>query len=357
MSEDFAAVPEDGPAASEYQNLLVQVSAQAELIEAQQRQLNRSFKIFRLASEAARIGVWQCDLSDMTVQWSDVIYDIFELPRDSELKADEIFEYYRDDSGRLIEQLGRSAIMDCSGFRCDAPIVTAKGNERWVRITATVECEAGKPVRILGMKQDITDEKIVADQMKYLAECDVLTDLANRARFQQELTQREASADGGVLLLIDIDDFKSINDSFGHPAGDECLRQMAARFRAVCGSVDLIARIGGDEFAILLGPGLELASVQHLARQLIEQLSRPIRFGRHQLQSTVSLGIARLTRSTAAELYANADAALYAAKKAGRNTFRIHQATASGQLLIMPVFDTSPALTERDVPTRVARLK
>lgn len=314
--------------------LKAEVAAQAALIRAQSASLAHSQKIFDRSSAAARIGVWQCNLADQALQWTDVVYDIFDLPRGSALDRQEIVKCYTARSVEELHARRSKAIEERTGFGLDAEIVTVKGNRRWIRITATVECEDGIAVRIFGMKQDITEEKILADQTRYLAEFDVMTGLANRSQFQSKLSEltRAGQPGLGALLLIDLDGFKQINDTFGHVAGDECLKEVARRLEDACADVELVSRIGGDEFAVLLGPHLELAAMSELARDIIEKLGRPVIHCGSSLRLGASVGIALFAEGTASELLVKADTALYAAKAAGRNTFRIFKAADAADM-------------------------
>ncbi|MDH4987049.1 sensor domain-containing diguanylate cyclase [Aminobacter anthyllidis] len=319
-----------GPDAATIAGLEARLEAQAALIREQAASLSQSQKIFDRASVAARIGVWQCNLADQALQWTDVVYDLFDLPRDAPLDRAEIVKCYTPASAAELQAKRSKGIAERTGFGLDAEIVTAKGNRRWIRITASVECEDGVAVRIFGMKQDITEEKILADQTRYLAEYDVMTGLANRSRFQSKLAELTAVTSGqpalGALLLVDLDGFKQINDTFGHIAGDECLKDVARRLESACAGVDLVSRIGGDEFAVLAGPQLDLAAISELARDIIDSLGRPVDNGGRALKLGASIGIARYEECTPSELLVRADTALYQAKAGGRNTFRIFKA-------------------------------
>ncbi|WP_398475818.1 diguanylate cyclase domain-containing protein [Tardiphaga sp.] len=313
--------------------LRAKIAAQDAELAQQAAKLAHSQKIFDRASAAARIGVWECELPSETLTWTDVVYDIFDLPRGVMPERGATLKCYPEESVRELTKRRNKAIEDRTGFTLDAEIISFKGIRRWIRITATVESVDGVPVRIFGMKQDITDEKILADRTRYLAEFDVLTGLANRSQFQTRLSVLDHASSQrpfGALLLIDLDEFKPVNDSLGHAAGDECLKHAAERIRDVCPDAELVARIGGDEFAVLLGPDARLAEASDAARAIIAHLGYPMEYRGHQLKIGASVGIALADNHTpSAQLNIMADAALYAAKKAGRNTFRIHKAGIS----------------------------
>ncbi|MBZ9998003.1 diguanylate cyclase domain-containing protein [Mesorhizobium sp. BH1-1-4] len=308
--------------------LKADLAAQAALIARQEVSLAHSRKIFDRASAAARIGVWECSLPDEQLTWTDVVYDLFDLPRGSALDRSEIVKCYPRESRKALTTLRSRAIAERNGFTLDAEITTLAGHCRWIRITATVECEAGEPVRIFGMKQDITEEKILSDRMRYLAEFDAMTGLANRARFQARLGHVEEGRPLGALLLIDLDGFKAVNDTFGHVIGDECLKEAALRLAGACGEAELVARVGGDEFAVLLGTHLDRGAVSGVARGIVEAMGKPVAARGQSLRLGASIGIAFAEAGQPCDLFAQADTALYAAKAAGRNTFRIFKAEA-----------------------------
>lgn len=297
------------------------VDAQASLIRAQAAMLAESRRTFERASTEAGLGLWECRLRDEALNWSGGVYDLFEIPRGSSLQRERTLEHYPAASLSVLEAVRSRAIATGTGFRLETEIVTAKGRRRWMRLTATVDCERGSAVRIFGMKQDITEEKIAAERLRTRAEFDAITGLANRFQFQDRL----AGLDGcGTLMLVDLDGFKQVNDGFGHAAGDACLGEAARRLTGVCQGADLVARIGGDEFAVLLGPRLDSTHAESMAQRVIQALAEPMRSGGATFRIGASLGIASVAGHPPAIAFANADAALYAAKAAGRNTFRTH---------------------------------
>jgi diguanylate cyclase (GGDEF)-like protein len=295
------------------------VEAQGRVIGQQDAALARSREVFERASAAARLGLWECDLATETLQWSGGTYDMFTIARERPLVRRQALIRYPAQSLKTLDRIRSRAIAERTGFNLDTDIVTPDGARRWIRITATVECSGERPVRLFGLKQDITEEHERLDDIRRRAEFDDLTGLANRRQFQARLAQ--ACGDGGgTLLLVDLDGFKDVNDSLGHAAGDACLREAAERLSALGETATIVARIGGDEFAILLGPS-DRAPVL-TARQIMAAMSRPIHYGWHRFRIGASIGLAVLDASGSETAMRRADAALYAAKAAGRCTFR-----------------------------------
>jgi len=296
-----------------------------------QAEIEQNRRIFERASTAARIGVWECDLTrGNRLRWTDAVYDLFDLPRQSPVERDDILKLYDPASRLAIATHRERAIRDGTGFSIDVHFVTALGNDRWIRLTGEVETENGVPVRFFGMKQDITEEKALWDQTRYLAESDVMTGLANRSLFQATLSVIGAKNGGrgavGALLLVDLDGFKQVNDTFGHALGDECLRQIALRLRDVCRTAILVARVGGDEFAVLMDDATGPDQARLLALAILQALSPPVLWGEYSFRIGASIGIAipdASRQDNPSELFTQADIALYAAKAGGKNTFRI----------------------------------
>ncbi|WP_283192880.1 diguanylate cyclase [Rhizobium sp. AN80A] len=292
-------------------------------------------KLFDHSSRAARIGVWECNLADEKLAWTDMVYELFDLPIGHPLNRDETVKLYTERSRIELTMLRDRAIRERSGFSLDAEIITAKGNHRWIRITATVECEGDRPVRIFGMKQDITAEKKLFDEIRYLAEFDLLTSLPNRVQFQSTfdtLCATEASGQTVALFLIDLDGFKQVNDRLGHQAGDQCLRVAANCLRAVLGGAELVARIGGDEFAVLhrCGSSDEAARI---ASSIVTSLAASCDDDGRHIGIGGSVGVALATGYRAPkDIFAAADGALYAAKSGGRNRFSLAQPSFTSQI-------------------------
>jgi diguanylate cyclase (GGDEF)-like protein len=208
----------------------------------------------------------------------------------------------------------------------DAEIRTWRGEKRWMRLSINAAREPGRPVRIFGSKQDVTFDRQAMESLRQQAETDPLTGLANRSVFQacyREVVSDSLNYDfASALVLIDLDRFKELNDTFGHLAGDACLCEIAQRLRRAFHNAGLIGRLGGDEFAIILRAPTNPARIARVLQQTAVMLSRPLFWNGRRIEVSASIGaalIGRPHRRRITELFAEADIALYDAKAAGRN--------------------------------------
>jgi diguanylate cyclase (GGDEF)-like protein/PAS domain S-box-containing protein len=178
---------------------------------------------------------------------------------------------------------------------------------------------------------DITTAHQLQSQVDYLARHDFLTGLPNRYAAQLHLAEilGQAGANGQsmAVMYLDLDNFKSINDTLGHAAGDRLLVAVAARLRACCRSIDMVSRQGGDEFLILMAPGSHQEEARSAAQRMLEAVTMPHVIDGETMMAGCSIGIAlHPEHGLAADtLLQRADTALHAAKAAGRNTFRVFQ--------------------------------
>ncbi|SER67656.1 PAS domain S-box-containing protein/diguanylate cyclase (GGDEF) domain-containing protein [Rhizobium sp. NFR03] len=205
------------------------------------------------------------------------------------------------------------------------------GGKRILRTAKRVipACNGGRPRYILGISQDVTAERETEARLVVMAMHDALTGLANRAYFSDYIRSAALAAtkDAPVALLyLDIDHFKSINDSKGHAAGDALLCQVGDRLLSIVRQGDLVARLGGDEFAVVLQL-TDGRSAEDVAERLLAALRVPFDLDGAAEHVTCSIGIARAPEHSADDdgLMRDADLALYAAKEGGRSTFRIYR--------------------------------
>jgi diguanylate cyclase (GGDEF)-like protein/PAS domain S-box-containing protein len=184
--------------------------------------------------------------------------------------------------------------------------------------------------------RDVTERERIQARLRYLADHDPLTGLLNRRRFEEELVDRVARASryggGGAVLLLDIDNLKYINDSLGHHAGDAVIRSIADLLRDQLRETDVLARLGGDELALLL-PHADAEQAGQVADKLVETVrEHRAAFDGGHLRVTTSVGVAVIAHprtQSAEELMVEADIAVYDAKAAGRDRFRVHGPTTT----------------------------
>jgi diguanylate cyclase (GGDEF)-like protein/PAS domain S-box-containing protein len=192
----------------------------------------------------------------------------------------------------------------------------------------------GRPRMVQGILVDISDRKDLEDQLRHQALHDPLTGLANRVLFVDRLAHalvRRQRASGLAVLFVDLDDFKAINDTLGHAAGDELLRLVAQRLVGVLRAEDTACRLGGDEFAFLLEEA-DRARAEQVARRILAALAVPFQLGEREATLTASIGVA--TRDslvegdalqTADEMLRDADTAMYVAKARGKELFEVFE--------------------------------
>ena len=165
-------------------------------------------------------------------------------------------------------------------------------------------------------------------QLRHLATHDALTGLPNRVlmddRISQSIVLAERQRQNFAVMLLDLDRFKLVNDSLGHRAGDELLKEVARRLKGVVRDVDTVVRLGGDEFVVIVTPGPERDVAQRAAARIIEAMQAPVRVAGVEVHTSPSIGIAFYPddAATVENLVAHADAAMYAAKQRGRNNFQ-----------------------------------
>ncbi|MBA4190717.1 MAG: hypothetical protein C0467_22255 [Planctomycetaceae bacterium] len=184
---------------------------------------------------------------------------------------------------------------------------------------------SGEVTHYIGVKEDVTERKAAERQLEHQALHDSLTGLPNRALFREQLIRAISWAKRNrtqvALFFLDLDRFKNVNDTLGHPVGDELLRGVASRLRGVIRESDTVARLGGDEFAILVPDLNRLEDAAAVARKVVAALAAPFHIGTQEIHTSGSLGITMFpTDAIELEgLFRNADLALYQAKRGGRN--------------------------------------
>ncbi len=287
-----------------------------------------------LAAQGANDGLWDWDLETgetyYSSRWMEMLGVLCE-PGMQPSKSCWLDRIHPDDRNAVEKELESHLEGDTTHFRNEHRLLHEDGGYRWFLIRGSaVRDETGKACRIAGSLTDITDRKIVEEKLEHDALHDALTGLPNRKMLTKRLegainrvkTDREYSF---AILFVDIDRFKTINDSLGHKAGDEMLLKMARILKSLTRQDDLIARLGGDEFVLLIENIVEDAQAENIAKRLLKHFSRPFRVSGKKVYSSASVGIAFGTPdySEADDLVCDADLAMYRAKINGKARYEV----------------------------------
>ncbi len=229
-----------------------------------------------------------------------------------------------EDSRRILNGVSDSLKRECR-------VRAADETYRWVEMRMNaVRAADGRLVALEGAVTNVDDRRRIEDKASELARNDALTGLANRASFHDRLNQVFSAAKRGAapfaVLYLDLDRFKEVNDTLGHPVGDLLLQAVAERLTKLVRKADIVARFGGDEFAILQAGVADPEGAGALAAKIGAEIAAAFRLGSSQVQITASVGIAIYAADTESpsDMIAQADLALYRAKEEGRNQYRFH---------------------------------
>ncbi|MEO6651767.1 MAG: sensor domain-containing diguanylate cyclase [Ilumatobacteraceae bacterium] len=214
-------------------------------------------------------------------------------------------------------------------FVVEVEVLRPDGVRMWTRTNVVPMTVPGSTERYaLNSLENITEIQQQRIELEYAASHNALTGVANRAEMCRTI-ERRAARTGQLpgLLIIDLDEFKLVNDSLGHAAGDHVLKTVAERIAGVLRDSDLVARLGGDEFAVI-APKLSDRNVRGLVERIQRAVNRPIEYGEGTINQTMSIGIALGDHGRdLADLLVKADRVLYAAKRQGRNCHRTFDET------------------------------
>jgi diguanylate cyclase (GGDEF)-like protein/PAS domain S-box-containing protein len=288
----------------------------------------------RLSSllDVMNLGILFVGADERVLYYNQAFLRIWLIPHEAELAGRKATEAMRDCSAALAQpdHLSTFLLQVPETHEVSDSVEIRLADDRLVtQLSYPVRNPEGRTLGRLWLYEDVTRERQTAEQLIYLAERDSLTGLYNRRRFNDELSRLIVEAErygkSGALLFFDLDEFKYINDTFGHRAGDSILIRVAGEIGSVIRRNEVFGRLGGDEFAILV-PSMETeAEVEYLAERVVRGIAQiPFRFDGQTLRLTTSVGVALFPKdaNTAEELVAHADAAMYQAKDAGKNAWR-----------------------------------
>jgi diguanylate cyclase (GGDEF)-like protein/PAS domain S-box-containing protein len=297
-------------------------SAEHALTESEQR--------FRLAFEDNMAPMSFSDLDDVAIAVNDAFCEMVGFTREELIGHDSTQFTYPEDVGiteRAHPQLTSNEVGQVRYIkrylRKDGRVIVSEISRSAARDAS------GKTLYFVSSERDITEERVLSDQLSHLALHDPLTGLANRTLFEDRLIHAHARAsrhgEMGAVLLLDLDDFKGVNDTHGHLVGDELLVGIARRLELVTRSSDTLCRLGGDEFLYLAEGLTSTTEAEEVAKRLLAVLAEPFSFSGFHLEQHASIGVVVWDGATADsnEFVRNADVALYEAKRQRRGGYAL----------------------------------
>jgi diguanylate cyclase (GGDEF)-like protein/PAS domain S-box-containing protein len=293
--------------------------------------LHETVEKLRLAVDAAELVYWEWDRDGDRLRWGRNPLPAAQTEQGHSARGSEYRELvHPEDRERYLATIA-AAWESCGTCASEYRLVGRDGRIVWISSHAKILCDAsGRGTRMIGVSQDVTERKLREDEERFLAYHDTLTGLPNRRLLDDRLRQalhlarrRDARL---AVILVDLDEFKQVNDRFGHRAGDAVLREVAARLSGCVRKADTLARQGGDEFVVVIPELAREPDCEVVAEKILRALAAPLRAEHAPLQLGASVGIS-LYPADAGDgeaLLRNADAAMYRAKRAGGNQYRYY---------------------------------
>ena len=276
-------------------------------------------------------GILVIDMEGRITDFNRRFSDIWGLPEDAVARQDDVgnLRICLDQLIRPQDFVSRIEDLDLAPENEFFDLLEFKDGRVVERFARSQRVDGDVVGRVYSFR-DVTDRKVLEDELAYRAFHDSLTRLANKALFQDRLEHalaRMIRKDSHLaVLFLDLDDFKTVNDSLGHGEGDQLLRRVATTLVEILQPVDTAARLGGDEFAVLIEDVPSREAAEELAQQILESLRLPVRVGTKTLSGACSIGIAFDEEDiTSEQLLRNADIAMYQAKKRGKDRFEVYR--------------------------------
>jgi diguanylate cyclase (GGDEF)-like protein/PAS domain S-box-containing protein len=291
-----------------------------------------------LALTGSRLALWDWDLATNRIFFNEGWALLLGEPtRETTLPAEQIRAWNHPEDRAVFEAAIANAVQGVSqAFECEYRVRHASGEWIWIhsRGKVTQRGPDGRALRMTGTSTNVTKRKEAEERAEFLATRDALTGLPNRVllhdRLEQAIVGAARSRASFAFMFIDLDRFKTINDSLGHDVGDELLKRVAARLGACVRASDTVARLGGDEFAVIVESlrDEEDEGARQVAEKMIHAMASPMLIGNQHLNTSCSIGIGVYPADgkDSATLMKHADVAMYYAKEKGRNNYQFFSA-------------------------------
>ncbi len=304
--------------------------------------LRESERLLLESQSVAQVGSYVLDIHSGVWKSSPVLDRIFGIGENYERSVESwLALVHPDDRQSMNDHFAHDVVEEHGRFDREYRVVRHDdGTERWVLGLGELEFDAhGRPLRMVGTIQDVTKRKQAAETIRHLAYHDALTGLPNRTLFEDRLTlalaQVRRKEQLVAVMFLDLDRFKVVNDTVGHTFGDQLLRDVAERLTGLVREGDTVARMGGDEFTVLLPEVSQAGEAVEIAERILETLRQPWRIDNREYHVTTSIGIAIYPSDgeDAESLIRNADTAMYRAKEQGRDNFELYTPTMNAKIV------------------------
>ncbi|TGD96905.1 sensor domain-containing protein [Methylobacterium nonmethylotrophicum] len=304
-----------------------------EVLRTREARLRLSEERLALALESGRDGLW-----DWSLPTGDIwISDQWRAALGGGSRILGAFRSIADpeDRARMVAALRQHLQGAAESLECEIRLRGPDGAARWVLVRGRIVQRAaqGRPERVVGTLIDVSHRREAERRIAHMLHHDDLTGLPNRVLFRERLAAPPEAGRARAVLACDLDRFKAVNDALGHPAGDRLICAVADRIRGALRDADLVARRGGDEFAIILSGLSGQDEAGALADRVVRAVAEPIDLGGIAVDAGISVGVAMHPEdgTPADEVFKRADIALYEAKAAGRGTYRVFDAGAQAR--------------------------
>nr|WP_276575880.1 GGDEF domain-containing phosphodiesterase [Oceanirhabdus seepicola] len=322
-NEEITAVYEELTATEE------ELRDQYENLKEQSISLEESQQRYKLVAEGSNDIIWDVDWRKGNLFISDRVEEIIGV-KSKEIKT--IKDYakliYEEDRKKTLEKFYKHLKYD-DEYQDEYRLVSKDGQIKWILCKSKIQRDLNnQPIKIAGSASDITDKKLYEKRIEKMAYYDDLTNLYNRngctIQINNKLNEIKNKNSGNIaVFLLDLDNFKNINDIYGHSAGDYILQKVAPRIMESSKENELFARFGGDEFIAIIYDYPNLEYVEERAKDILNKFKEPFYLKSKEIFITASIGIAVNTseKTNSDELFKNADSAMYRAKIKGKNSF------------------------------------
>ncbi|HEX2945445.1 MAG TPA: EAL domain-containing protein [Clostridia bacterium] len=312
----------------------IELKLQYDDLNMHENELRRSEERYRLAVEGVNDGIWDWDGRDGKLFMSKQSRTIMGFDNTQEyMTIEKWFNVIaKEDQDRFIRSLNRYVTEpQKKHFQIEYRISAPENGVKWIRTRGmAIWDDSGIPVRVAGSITDITEQRLTDEKVHQLAYYDSLTGLPNRTLLMDRFIVAAAAAQRKqrrvAVFFLDLDNFKTINDTIGHSFGDQLLQKVGEQLRCTLRRSDTLARLGGDEFIMLQANIKDMEEVSHLASRMLDIFKNPWTLDEREFFVTASIGISVYPDdgSDLQELMKNADAAMYRAKESGKNNFQIY---------------------------------